>query len=126
MLDTPAPLVLHPSDNVAILTGRAPEGARPLGLGDALTRPVSSGHKIAREPIPEGGAIVKFGQTIGYASQPIAPGEHVHTHNCTFGAHDQEYRIGVDLDTARAAIPKVDTPTFQGYRRANGQTALAT
>lgn len=121
MLDTPAPLVLHPSDNVAILTARAPQGSRPLGLGDGLASPVASGHKIAREPIPEGGSIVKFGQVIGYATQPIAPGEHIHSHNCEFGAHDQEYKIGVDLEGARAAIPQVETATFQGYRRANGQ-----
>ena len=91
MLDTtPAPLVLHPTDNVAILTARAPQGARPLGTGEPLAAPVSSGHKIAREAIPEGGAIVKFGQVIGYATKPIAAGEHVHTQNCGFGAHDQD------------------------------------
>jgi altronate hydrolase len=58
---------------------------------------------------------------IGYATQAIAAGEHVHTHNCAFGAHDQDYRIGADLEAARAAVPRVDTATFQGYRRANGQ-----
>jgi altronate hydrolase len=122
MLDTPAPLVLHPSDNVAILTARAQQGARPLGLGDPLEAPVASGHKIAREPITEGGAIVKFGQTIGYATRLIAQGEHVHTQNCTFGAHDQDYHVGADLEAARAAIPQIAPRTFQGYRRANGQT----
>jgi hypothetical protein len=121
MLDTREPLVLHPADNVAILTARAPAGARPLGLGAPLSGPVSSGHKIARSPIPEGGDIVKFGQIIGYATRPIEAGEHVHSHNCGFGAHDQDYRIGVDLAAARAAIPQVDPASFQGYRRANGQ-----
>ena len=39
MLDSAtAPLVLHPADNVAILTARAPQGSRPLGLGDAARR----------------------------------------------------------------------------------------
>ena len=92
MLDTPEPLVLNPADNVAILTSRAPQGARPLGLGDALSAPVASGHKIARAPIGSGESIVKFGQVIGYATRDIAPGEHVHTQNCGFGAHDQEYQ----------------------------------
>ena len=55
MLDSAtAPLVLHPSDNVAILTARAPQGSRPLGLGVALAAPVMPGHKIAREDIAAG------------------------------------------------------------------------
>ena len=121
MLDAATPLILSPADNVAILTLRAPEGARPLGLGIALAAPVMPGHKIAREDIPEGGSIVKFGQVIGYATKPIAAGEHVHTHNCEFGAHDQDYRVGADLAAARAAIPAVAPRTFQGFRRDNGQ-----
>ena len=79
------------------------------------------GHKIAREDIPLGGAITKFGQVIGYATKPIAAGEHVHTQNCEFGAHDQDYHVGADLAAARAAIPEVAPRTFMGYRRANGQ-----
>ena len=57
MLDTATPLILSPADNVAIVTARAPQGSRPLGLGVELAAPVMPGHKIAREDIPEGGAI---------------------------------------------------------------------
>jgi altronate hydrolase len=88
----------------------------------ALDAPVAAGHKIARVEIPEGGSIVKFGQVIGYATRPIAAGEHIHTHNCGFGAHDQDYHVGADLEAARAAIPTVAPATFQGYRRPGGQT----
>lgn len=121
MLDAASPLVLSPADTVAILTTRAAQGARPLGFGMALDHPVSPGHKLARTAIPEGGAIVKFGQIIGYATKPIEAGEHIHTHNCAFGAHDQEYAVGADLEAARAAIPTLAPRTFMGYRRANGQ-----
>ena len=121
MLDAREPLVLHPADTVAILTARAPEGSRPLGLGVPLSAPVAAGHKIARTAIAQGGDIVKFGQIIGYATRPIEAGEHVHSHNCAFGAHDQDYHVGVDLAAAQAAIPRVETASFQGYRRANGQ-----
>ena len=112
MLDAVTPLVLSPADNVAILTTRAPQGARPLGAGIALEHPVSPGHKLARIDIPEGGAVVKFGQIIGYATRPIAEGEHIHTHNCAFGAHDQDYAVGADLAAARAAIPSLAPRTF--------------
>ena len=115
------PLILSPADNVAILTARAAQGTRPLGLGTELTAPVMPGHKIARADIATGAPVTKFGQIIGYATRPIAAGEHVHTHNCAFGAHDQDYRIGADLAAARAAIPQVPPATFMGYRRPGGQ-----
>lgn len=121
MPETIAHLLLHPQDNVAILTDPAPAGSCPLGHGAPLAQPVSRGHKIARVDIPEGGDITKFGQVIGYASRPIAAGEHVHSHNCAFGDHDRDYQIGVDYDKALAAIPKVEPAHFMGYRRPNGQ-----
>lgn len=115
MTETASPsaslLLLHPSDNVEVVTARMEVDGKPL----------SAGHKLARSPIPAGEAVVKFGQVIGYATLDIAAGAHVHTHNCAFGAHDQAYEIGTDLAAARAAIPAMAPRTFQGYRRENGQ-----
>lgn len=56
MLDVSTTLILSPVDNVAILTARMPEGARPLGVGVPLAAPVSAGHKIARQVIAQGTA----------------------------------------------------------------------
>ncbi len=114
-------LLLNPADNVAVLTAKAEAGTRPLGFGAPLERAIQAGHKIARVDIPEGGDIIKFGQIIGYATQAIAAGDHIHTQNCAFGAHDKEYKVGADLEAARAAIPPVEAARFMGYRRANGQ-----
>ncbi len=111
MPETPSLLVLHPGDSVAVLTGRSETGGRALGAG----------HKIAREPIASGAPILKFGQIIGYATEDIAEGAHVHTHNCAFGNHDQSYAIGVDLEAARTAIPVMEPAHFRGYRRPGGQ-----
>ena len=114
-------LILDPTDSVAVLTARAEAGSRPLGTGLALDRALQPGHKLARAAIPQGAAIVKFGQIIGYASQPIEAGEHVHSQNCHFGAHDRAYHVGAGLAAARAAVPHGPVASFQGYRRANGQ-----
>jgi altronate hydrolase len=114
-------LVLHPGDNIAVLTARWEAGATPLGQGLPLGAPLPAGHKLARRDVAAGDGIVKFGQLIGYATDAIPAGAHVHSHNCVFGAHDQDYAIGTDLAAARAAIPAVPTARFQGYRRANGQ-----
>lgn len=39
-------------------------------------------HKAARCPIAKGESVVKYGEYIGVATQDIASGAHVHTHNC--------------------------------------------
>lgn len=115
------PIVLHHADTVAVLRARVPAGADPLALGAHLAGPISAGHKIARVAHAPGAPIIKFGQIIGNATRAIAPGDHVHSHNCAFGDHDRAYRIGAGLAEARAAIPAVPARTFQGYVRADGR-----
>jgi (2R)-sulfolactate sulfo-lyase subunit alpha len=39
------------------------------------------GHKFATRDIPKGEEVIKYGRTIGKATQAIAKGAHVHTHN---------------------------------------------
>lgn len=47
-----------------------------------LAADVPFGHKFALESIAEGDEVRKYGEVIGQATQPIEPGEWVHTHNC--------------------------------------------
>ena len=92
------PLVLNPSDTVAILTTR---GVAPAG------------HKIARADIARGAAVVKYGQVIGYATCDIAAGDHVHSHNLAFGDHDRDQSPGAGLAAARAALDRHRGPELQ-------------
>jgi len=101
------PILLHPADDVVILTER--QGTVPAG------------HKLARHAIADGAPIHKFGQIIGYATAPIVGGDHVHSHNCAIGDHDRAYSAGADLEAARAAIPRRAPASFRGYRRADGR-----
>jgi altronate dehydratase small subunit len=79
--------VLHPQDNVGTaLRDLAPgEVVRAERHGTAtaieVRHPIPFGHKLALEPIARGEPVLKYGEVIGLASQDIAPGEHVHTHN---------------------------------------------
>ena len=114
-------VLLNPADDVATLVKPAKAGEALVEGGATLTADVAPGHKIAAKAISSAGAIRKFGQIIGYASRDIAAGEHVHSHNCAIGDHDQNYQIGVDLEAANAAVPKPLERTFEGYRRSNGQ-----
>lgn len=47
-----------------------------------LREDVPFGHKVALVAIDAGETVVKYGETIGRATEPIEPGEWVHTHNC--------------------------------------------
>ncbi|MBM4036278.1 MAG: altronate hydrolase [Planctomycetes bacterium] len=46
-----------------------------------LAADIPRGHKFALRAIARGEPVVKYGQPIGRATKPIAPGEHVHVHN---------------------------------------------
>ncbi|MBS3977066.1 MAG: UxaA family hydrolase [Syntrophomonadaceae bacterium] len=39
------------------------------------------GHKVAVRAIPCGSQVIKYGESIGTATQDIGPGEHVHVQN---------------------------------------------
>jgi altronate hydrolase len=110
---------LHENDNVIVLMKAFASGSLPAGGGKPLARNTPSGHKIATSDIAQGDAVIKFGQIIGYASEAITIGEHIHTHNCSMGAHDQNYKIGEDYVPVDY-FPESQRPTFMGFRRTDG------
>jgi altronate hydrolase len=115
----PRTLRLNARDNVVVAVDAIDVGmALPDGVV-ALQR-VPKGHKVAVLPIAEGQPILKFGQIIGFASQAIAPGSHVHTHNCAFHAFDRDYAFAEDAKM-EPILPVDQQATFQGFRRANGR-----
>ena len=82
-----AVLKLSPPDNVAV-------ALRPLRAGDSIVldgialivdRDIAVGHKVAARSIATGDTIVKYNCPIGVATQAIAPGAYVHTHNVKSG-----------------------------------------
>ena len=77
-------LVLHESDNVGTALADLAAGSLvEFGPGRSLRllEAIPFGHKAALEPIPAGGAVVKYGHPIGAATRPIEAGRHVHVHN---------------------------------------------
>ena len=102
-----AALILHDADDVAIAT-------EPTG-------DIPAGHKVARHDIQSGAAVHKFGQIIGFATDDISAGDHVHVHNLAFGDHGEAGDIGRHLASAKAAIPSVAPRTFDGYLRYDGR-----
>lgn len=83
----PAPrtaLQLDLRDNVATALVPLPAGASVTleAASVTLAADIPRGHKFAVRAIAQDEAVLKYGQPIGRATRAIAPGEHVHVHNC--------------------------------------------
>jgi hypothetical protein len=82
-------ILLHPSDDVAVLVEPVQAGGAILVVGGAAPTDLTAaqslplGHKVALRPLPEGHRVRKYGQIIGRTTAAVAPGEHVHVHNLT-------------------------------------------
>jgi len=76
-------LRLNDDDNVVIALRPLSQGemVEKNGLTIAIRSAIPVGHKVAINRIPNGEPVIKFGQIIGYASEDIQSGEHVHIQN---------------------------------------------
>ena len=83
---------------------------------------LESGHKYAIRDIAKGENIIKYGNPIGYATEDIKCGDHVHTHNVkTNLSGNLEYVYEPEFYD----IPKVESDrTFLGYVRENGDVGI--
>ena len=90
---------LRPLDNIAVAAKLVPGDVQLTHDGGSFTVPatIKMGHKFAVVPIQEGDAIYKFGQIIGFASQPVPIGGHVHVHNVKVTKFERDYAYGADL-----------------------------
>jgi altronate hydrolase len=115
----PLIISLHPDDGVVVARATLLPGT-PVAPGVATVGRVPAGHKVAIRPHAVGDAIRRYGQIIGFATQPIAPGEHVHEHNCGMGDFAKDYAYGVDV---RPTPNFEEVATFMGIRRPDGRVA---
>ncbi len=107
---------LDSDDNVVTATRALEVGADVEGISTIALIP--SGHKVAVQPIAKGDMVRKYAQFIGLASEDIAAGAHVHTHNTAFRNTETEYEYSTDM---RPVTPATKADTFMGYRRDNGR-----
>lgn len=80
-------IVIHEKDNVATCLAEMGAGDRAdFAIGGevkqlSVLEPIPFGHKIAVQPLETGDRVIKYGEVIGVASQPIKAGQRVHIHN---------------------------------------------
>jgi altronate hydrolase len=111
---------LNPDDNICVAARDLESGAQVTAGGRTvtLTGRVKLGHKIALSPVAKGSRVLRYGQTIGFATGDIDPGDWVHVHNMTAGEFARDYAFASE-------VPPDPSPlvgrTFEGYRRADGR-----
>ena len=99
-------MIINKKDNVGV----------SLDGGEA----VPAGHKYALRAIAEGETVIKYGEIIGRATQNIAEGEWVHTHNVRSHLDESvEYHY-----TFHANVPTEENHTFRGYKRTHGRAGI--
>ena len=109
---------LHEMDNVAVAVDGLDIGAKWNNVH--VAKRVPRGHKLATMAIAAGEPVRKFGQIIGFATAPIAPGEWVHEHNLAMRDFERDYHYAEDAKV-EPTLQLAERAMFQGYARANGK-----
>lgn len=113
---------LHPADDVVVALEQLIGGMPIEGENVIANGLIPPGHKVATRAIATGAPVHRYGQIIGFARQPIAAGDHVHTHNLDMGEFARDYAFGQNA-SATDYVPESQRATFEGIVRADGRVA---
>lgn len=137
----PGVILLRAGDSVAVAVEDIPAGTRVRltgsaeGPGPACLEAVPRGHKLALRDIRKGAEVLKYGRTIGRATEDIKAGAWVHSHNLASGLDTASGpgRIpfqglswaGREGLSALLADPaSALAPSFLAYRRRDGRVGI--
>src|SRR6266481_5408687 len=111
---------LHPADDVVIARVELPAGTMIPKENIRVSVRVPPGHKVAVRDVPKGQPVHRYHQIIGFATQSIKAGDHVHVHNVAMGDFQRDYAFcALRRETEYVAQPA----TFMGIKRADGRVA---
>jgi hypothetical protein len=76
-------ILLSPEDNCLVAGARLAAGETVLIDGEAvvLAQAIELAHKVARRELVADEKVLRYGAVIGHATQRVAKGAHLHTHN---------------------------------------------
>ena len=114
---------IHPLDNVAVALHPVAAGEHFTldGISVTAAQDIPQGHKIALRPLAEGEAVIKYGTPIGHASEAIAPGSWVHTHNMKTNLTGEE---AYTYAPTHPQVTPAPAESFMGYLRPDGRAAV--
>ncbi len=124
-------LQLDPRDNVLVALTDLSQGETVSHEGGSYTlaTDVAAKHKFPITDLAVGDEVFQFGVLVGRATQPVAQGELLHTHNlehasAAFGIDDLDQGASYDWQT-RPDATAFEQATFDGYHREDGQVGTA-
>ena len=118
--ETPLYLRLNPADDVVIACRELEAGTNLVKEGVIARERIPAGHKVATRALEAGEPVRRYSQVIGFATRPIAAGDHVHVHNLEVRDFARDYAFGEGYrPTEFASAPA----TFQGIVRPDGRVA---
>lgn len=110
---------IHPKDNVAVALHTIPAGT--VFEGVSAQTEIPQGHKMALVPIEAQAQVMKYGFSIGHATEAIIPGQWVHTHNM---ATNLEGEMTYTYEPDVHPLAPLPAQTFRGYRRRDGKVGV--
>jgi altronate hydrolase len=118
--ESPLYLRLNAADDVVIACRDLEPGTSLLKEKIRCAERIPAGHKIATRDIASGEAVRRYNQIIGFATKPIAAGQHVHINNLGMHEFARDYAYCADArPTDFAEVPAA----FEGIVRADGRVA---
>jgi altronate hydrolase len=111
---------LNRSDDVVIACQDIPAGTRLDEFRLTVRDAIPAGHKVAIRDILAGEPVRRYNQIIGFASNPISAGEHVHVQNLKVQTFERDYAFCTDAKPTRYVHPGA---TFRGIIRPDGRVA---
>lgn len=119
-------LKIHPADNVYVALTDLPAGEKISDNGTSLTlvHDVPAKHKFLDRPLQLDEEVIMYGGIVGKATQPIAAGDVIGTHNVKHKSSPYTSK-SKNYSWTPPDVSKWKSRTFLGYHRADGQVGTA-
>ncbi len=118
---------INRDDNVAVALRDMSKGEKVVIDGNEtfLEEDIARGHKFTLIDIAEGMPVIKYGFPIGYTTEYVKRGSHVHVHNIKTGLGDDlEYEYHPACVNVSSNDLTEEEKYFYGYERADGRVGI--
>lgn len=120
----PRAIRIFPEDNVAVAANENGLKRGMLVENILLQEDVPQGHKFTLCQIPQGAAVIRYGQVIGRALSLIEPGCWINEHMLELPDAPELEHWKIEARTHAKSEPLAKEYCFQGYKNPDGSTGI--
>lgn len=126
MTNKPSSTVIHRDDTVfvALKDFKKGEEVEVNGFRVTIKDDIKFGHKVAIKTINSGDDVIKYGYSIGKATEGIEPGDWVHTHNVKTKLEGNLIYTFQPFTEREQTVEAARSKTLPGYVRKNGDIGI--